>query len=93
MKQASCGDGKPRPETYEGYQAHTTARTTGTLVVLCLTEGQGLSVEDGGKYLLMCEAHNRILQHDNKRFSLELMRHPEEWCEVCMGSEEPDTDD
>jgi len=52
-------------------------------VTICLTEDEGLSIDDGGKWLLMCDDHGFILQDTNKR---RLWGHADEvsdWCEEC----------
>ena len=52
-------------------------------VSICLTEEEGLDVLDGGKWLLICEAHSSIIQDTNHR---RLWAHADEvsdWCEEC----------
>lgn len=52
-------------------------------VTLCLTEAEGLDVECGGKWLLLCDDHGFLLQDTNKR---RLWRHADDvsdWCEEC----------
>lgn len=84
-----CGTGSPRPPVsyfrLAGYKAHTRARSTGTLVYLCDAEEQGISAEDGGKYLLICEPHAGSLNVPILEQARGLMRHPEEWCPSCQG--------
>lgn len=78
-----------------GYKAHTKARTTGTTVLLCDSEAQGLDSEsEGGKYLLVCEgkdgdAHGGCLNVDDSVTARYLLRHPEEWCPYCQGEADP----
>jgi hypothetical protein len=51
-------------------------------ITICLTEAEGLCVEDGGKWVLMCEEHGSIIQDTNKA---RLWSHADEvadWCEV-----------
>lgn len=86
------------PTHYAGYKAHTTARSTGTLVVLCDSEEQGIEASDGGKYLLICEGPAGGPQHAGS-LNLELsetarymLRHPEEWCPYCQGDPIDGTD-
>lgn len=52
-------------------------------VTLCLTEAEGLDVNDGGKWLLMCEDHGFIVQDTNKRRLWGAADEVEEWCEEC----------
>lgn len=52
-------------------------------MTLCLTEDEGLSVDDGGKWLLMCEDHGGILQDTNKRTLWAWAADPSDWCEEC----------
>jgi hypothetical protein len=52
-------------------------------VTLCLTEDEGLCVEDGGKWLLMCEDHGFILQDTNKSRLWSNADEVTDWCEVC----------
>ncbi len=52
-------------------------------VSICLTEEEGLCVEDGGKWLLTCEAHGFILQGTNYRRLWGAADEVADWCEVC----------
>lgn len=49
---------------------------------MCLTEDEGLSIEDGGKYVLMCEEHGSIVQDTNKKRLWEQVTEVADWCEV-----------
>lgn len=73
------------PTTAAGYIAHTTARSTGTQVILCDSEAQGIDPADGGRYLLLCQPHGGSLNESNGRLARWLLRHPEEWCPYCQG--------
>lgn len=53
------------------------------IVTLCLTEDEGLCVEDGGKWLLMCETHGGILQDTNKSRLWESADEVADWCAEC----------
>jgi hypothetical protein len=70
-----------------GYKAHTVARSTRTLVILADTAEFGLSVDDGGRYLLVCDPHGGILQSDAAATARYYLRHPEEWCPTCQDSD------
>lgn len=72
------------PTETAGYKAHTRARSTGTLVILCDTEAQGVSLDDGGPYMLICEEHAGSLNLDDSATARWMMRHPEEWCPGCQ---------
>lgn len=56
-------------------------------VTLYSTDEIGLSAEDGGKWVLVCETHGHIIQDTNKRRLLGWKRYPKEWCEACMEEE------
>ena len=53
----------------------------GVQVTLCLTEAEGLSVEDGGKWVLICEKHSSIIQDTNKRRLWSQVDEVSDWCE------------
>jgi hypothetical protein len=52
-------------------------------VTICLTEDEGLSIQDGGKWLLMCESHGYILQGTNKTRLWSNRFEVADWCEEC----------
>jgi len=52
-------------------------------VSICLTEDEGLCIEDGGKWLLICEDHSSIVQDTNHRRLWAWADRPEDWCEEC----------
>jgi hypothetical protein len=52
-------------------------------VSICLTEEEGLCIEDGGKWLLMCDAHGFILQDTNHRRLWRWADEVSDWCEEC----------
>jgi hypothetical protein len=52
-------------------------------VTICLTEDEGLCVQDGGKWLLMCEDHGFILQDSNKARLWGSADEVTDWCERC----------
>jgi hypothetical protein len=71
-----------------GYKAHTRARSTGTLVLLCDSKAQGIDPADGGKYFLICEGlpdevHGGCLNVEDSQTARHLLRHPEIWCPYC----------
>ena len=55
-------------------------------VTLCLTEEEGLCVEDGGKWLLMCETHGQIVQDTNKSRLWGWASTPDQWCGACKSA-------
>lgn len=76
------------PPEWDGYVTHRKTAKTGTTVVLVEAEKQGLSVEDGGKWALICDEHGGLLQDTNKRRLLGHLPYPETWCPTCQ---EPDS--
>lgn len=52
-------------------------------VSICLTEDEGLCVEDGGKWLLICESHSSIVQDTNHRRLWASADEVSDWCEEC----------
>jgi hypothetical protein len=52
-------------------------------VTICLTEDEGLDINDGGKWLLMCENHGFIVQDTNKRRLWGAADEVSDWCEEC----------
>jgi len=58
-------------------------KTDGVTVTICLTEDEGLCIEDGGKWLLMCETHGGIVQDTNYRRLWAWAAFPADWCEEC----------
>jgi hypothetical protein len=62
----------------------TKSKKVGNVIVtICLTEDEGLCVEDGGKWLLMCESHGSILQDTNKNRLWGNADEVADWCETC----------
>ena len=54
----------------------------GFTVTLVSTESEGLSVEDGGKWVLICEEHGSIIQDGDKNRLWSHANEVAEWCEV-----------
>ena len=54
----------------------------GFKITICLTEDEGLCVEDGGKWLLMCEEHGSIVQDTNKARLWANADEVADWCEI-----------
>ncbi len=52
-------------------------------VTICLTEDEGLDINDGGKWLLICEDHSSIIQDTNKRRLWGSADEVSDWCEMC----------
>jgi hypothetical protein len=64
--------------------ATTKSKKVGDVTVtLCLTEDEGLCIEDGGKWLLMCDDHGFIVQDTNKSRLWSTANEVTDWCEVC----------
>ena len=56
-------------------------------VSICLTEDEGLDVNDGGKWLLICEAHTSIVQDSNYRRLWANADEVSDWCEECRSND------
>lgn len=60
-------------------------KTVGNVKVsLCLTEDQGLSVADGGQWLLICETHGGLIQDTNKNRLWGWASQPDVFCAGCQ---------
>ena len=57
-------------------------KVKGFTVTICSTESEGLSVEDVGKWVLMCEEHGSIIQDNNKNKLWGWANGVAEWCEI-----------
>ena len=62
------------------------AKIDGVIVTLSLTEDEGLSVADGGKWVLVCETHGGIIQDTNKTRLWANRFDVTDWCEECQES-------
>lgn len=67
---------------YLGYRAHTTARSTGTVVLLLNAEEADLDT-DGGIWATVCEEHHNLMNHETRALARSWMSSPEQWCEDC----------
>ena len=47
----------------------------------------GLSAEDGGRWVLICDTHGHIIQDTNRRRLSQWKNHVIEWCEAHMEEE------
>jgi hypothetical protein len=56
-------------------------------VSICLTEEEGLDINDGGKWLLICEDHSSIVQDSNYRRLWANAEEVEDWCEECRSND------
>jgi hypothetical protein len=54
------------------------------LVTMSNVDFFGLSEEDGGKWVLMCEVHKIFIQDTNKKRLWEHHNQSEYWCEECQ---------
>lgn len=72
--------------TYAGHRGHTTARTTGTLIVLMDGHAAGITTPgDGdGRWCLLCDDHGGIVTFGRQADARSYMAHPEEWCPTCQ---------
>ena len=77
-----CGQEGKFPEAYGGNKMKT-KQVGDVKITLCLTEEEGLCIQDGGKWLLMCETHGGIVQDTNKSRLWAWASTPEEWCSEC----------
>jgi hypothetical protein len=73
-----------RPSDYDGYRAHSKARSTGTLVVLLDGIAQGLCEADDNRWWLICEDHGTCCSWGRQQSARHFMPAPEEWCEQCQ---------
>jgi hypothetical protein len=49
-----------------------------------LNEVFGDTINDGGKWQLLCTKHWQCVQYTNKRVAASWKNSPEEWCESCQ---------
>jgi len=75
--------GKERMSQPVGGNKMKTKQVGNVKVTLCLTEEEGLCIQDGGKWLLMCETHGGIVQGTNKSRLWGWSNMPTEWCDGC----------
>ena len=54
------------------------------IVSIWSTEEQGLSVEEGGKWVIICETHGGIIQGTNFARLWSHANQVGEWCEACQ---------
>jgi len=80
----SYKDGEaPRKKESEMALKAQSKKIDGITVTICLTEDEGLCIEDGGKWLLMCEEHGSIVQDSNYRRLWANADEVSDWCEEC----------
>ena len=53
-------------------------------ISLNLTEELGLSITDGGRWVLICEAHGGLIQDSNKSRLWGWASQPDTFCEGCQ---------
>ncbi len=73
----------PRKKESEMALKAQSKKIDGVTVTICLTEDEGLCIEDGGKWLLMCEEHGSIVQDSNYRRLWANADEVSDWCEEC----------
>lgn len=73
----------PRKKESEMALKAQSKKIDGVTVTICLTEDEGLCIEDGGKWLLMCEDHGSIVQDSNYRRLWANADEVSDWCEEC----------
>ena len=73
----------PRKKESEMTLKAQSKKIDGVTVTICLTEDEGLCIEDGGKWLLMCEDHGSIIQDSNYRRLWANADEVSDWCEEC----------
>lgn len=77
------GEKRPQTEGKKMTQAARSKKVDGVTVSICLTEDEGLDINDGGKWLLICEAHSSIVQDSNYRRLWANADEVSDWCEEC----------
>jgi hypothetical protein len=70
--------------THAGFIAARKNAPNGGWNVLYRAEEQGISVEDGGKYAVVCHSHGSLLQMNNLRQARSALRFPD-FCDHCEG--------
>lgn len=70
--------------TWCGFRKASFARSTGSLVVLVDSEGQGCDPDL--PWTLICEQHNLTMQFETQANAVRFMSCPEDWCEDCRGN-------
>ena len=60
--------------------------TKNGLVTMADVDFFGLSEEDGGKWVLMCETHNEFIQDTNKKTLWQHCNESQNWCQSCQTS-------
>lgn len=57
-------------------------KVKGFTVTICSIESEGLCVDDGGKWVLMCEEHGFIIQDNDKNRLWAHANEVADWCGV-----------
>jgi len=66
------------------------SRSTGTVVGLYqASKTSSLADPDCGDWVTVCEDHAGLVYHDTRSNAEGWLSHPEEWCPVCQGEEDP----
>jgi|LakMenEpi03Aug12_release.lakeMendotaPanAssembly.Ray.scaffolds.fasta_scaffold1782927_2 hypothetical protein len=68
----------------KGKKMIRTKRVGNVKVSLNLTVDQGLSIEDGGEWVLICESHGGLIQDTNKNRLWGWSNKPDVFCQGCQ---------
>jgi len=77
--------------TWAGFRQAHYARTTGALVVVLDDREAGLDSGDCvGRWVTLCDDHDRLVFHETLETACSQASDPGGWCGVCNGSEPAD---
>jgi hypothetical protein len=75
--------------TRAGCRRLVVVRSTGTLCGLYESGPAGMD-ESAGAWATVCETHGGVVNHDTRAVAESHLSHPDEWCPVCQGDDQPD---